>query len=80
VKPKHTLQEWKDVDVYAKDDVFSDQKASLLTFDGKKGQEHWLAFYNFYVITRYNHSSLYALAAYQLSQEIKAERDKQKSK
>ena len=44
---------------------------ALIELELKKGKEHWVAFHNFYVITRYNHSELYAMAAYQLAQEIK---------
>lgn len=46
--------------------------ASALRLQGDHGGEFWLAFTNFYVITKYNRSVLYAMAAYQLSQEVKA--------
>ena len=46
--------------------------ATLVTLEGAEGTEHWLAFNNFYVITRYNRSPLYAMAVHQLAQAIAA--------
>jgi membrane-bound lytic murein transglycosylase B len=51
--------------------VAGDAKATILHFQGDAGAEFWLGLNNFYVITRYNHSNLYAMAVYQLSQEIR---------
>ncbi len=51
----------------------SSGKKSLHKLVGKEGDELWVGHKNFYVITRYNHSKLYAMAVYQLSRLIAAE-------
>ena len=47
-----------------------DLPATLVTLEGAQGTEHWLGFQNFYVITRYNRSPMYALAVHQLAEAI----------
>lgn len=49
----------------------SEGYASLFDLDGEDRVMHMVGFHNFYVITRYNRSPLYAMAVYQLAGEIK---------
>ena len=48
-----------------------EEQGALLEFEITKGHEYWVGLTNFYVITRYNHSRLYALAVFQLAQRIR---------
>ncbi|TDK24427.1 lytic murein transglycosylase B [Luteimonas aestuarii] len=45
--------------------------ATVLNFQGASGPEHWIAYRNFYVISRYNRSPMYSLAVHQLAQSIR---------
>jgi membrane-bound lytic murein transglycosylase B len=51
-------------------EVDPSRPATLLTLDGADGPEYWLTFQNFYVITRYNRSPMYAMAVTQLADAI----------
>ncbi|MFQ3189585.1 MAG: membrane-bound lytic murein transglycosylase B [Paraglaciecola sp.] len=48
-----------------------DISVKLLEFEQKDHKEYWVGLPNFYVITRYNHSPLYAMAVFQFSQQLK---------
>ena len=48
-----------------------DPLGALIELDGVDGPEHWVGLQNFYAITRYNHSKLYAMAVYQLALRIR---------
>lgn len=45
---------------------------SVMTMQGSDAEEYWVGYRNFYAITRYNHSRLYAMAVFQLAQAIRS--------
>ena len=46
--------------------------ALLVSLQGEEGDEYWVGFQNYFAITRYNRSTMYALAVFQLSEAIGA--------
>jgi membrane-bound lytic murein transglycosylase B len=74
LKPSLPMQRLAGMGVEVKDSPPGDTLVSLVRLENRNGEEYWLGLQNFYVITRYNHSALYAMAVYQLSREILAER------
>ena len=67
------IEQVVDAGVVVDAEVNAAEKVKLLQLENKDGFEYWLARQNFYVITRYNRSALYAMAVYQLAQAIRAE-------
>jgi membrane-bound lytic murein transglycosylase B len=57
---------------YRPTELAPDLPATLITLDGADGPESWIGYKNFYVITRYNRSPMYAMAVHQLAQALKA--------
>ena len=47
------------------------QRAGLIELTTNEGNEYWMAYPNFFVITRYNSSPQYALVVYLLAQQLK---------
>ena len=72
LEPVMRMEHFEQTGIQTPIKVPAQERAKLLALDGEDGTEYWLGFWNFYVITRYNHSALYAMAVYQLAERIRA--------
>ena len=73
LNPQETVTSLSQQGVIFSTALAGDEKSHLLTLEGEDGEEYWVGFPNFFVITRYNRSVMYALAVHQLGQEIALE-------
>jgi membrane-bound lytic murein transglycosylase B len=73
LKPNDTVSSLSGKGVLFVTSLDGDSASRLLTLEGEDGTEHWVGFHNFFVITRYNRSVMYALAVHQLGNEIALE-------
>ncbi len=69
LSPSVSLAESIDLDI--------SQPALVIELKQELSSDYWLGLNNFYVITRYNRSPLYAMAVYQFSQKLKKAHDAQ---
>ncbi len=72
LKPDATVASLSDAGIMFATGLDSSAPAGLVALEGDDGEELWVSFHNFYVITRYNRSVMYALAAWQLGQAVGA--------
>lgn len=70
-KPSISAAKLAALGVTATGDLDSSKQVALIELALRQGVEHWIAYQNFYVITRYNHSPLYAMSVFQLSEAIR---------
>jgi membrane-bound lytic murein transglycosylase B len=70
LKLQSTVDSLSDSGILFATELAGDAPAGLWLLQGADGDEHWVGFHNLYVITRYNRSVMYALATWQLGNEI----------
>ncbi len=69
--PSSTVGDLRKMGVFTDAGIEHSERVSPMKLVGDSGTEYWLGLHNFYVITRYNHSRLYAMAVYQLSEALR---------
>ena len=74
--PTLSVAQWQEKGFRSSNELSPELPAAVLKLVEQDRKTYWLTFKNFYVITRYNRSPRYAMAVYQLSQEIKKGMDK----
>ncbi len=72
-KPSLNRDELRQAGVSLTELPHGDDVIALISLTQRYGEEYWLARQNFYAITRYNHSRMYAMAVSQLANEIRTQ-------
>lgn len=70
LKPKETVAELAKVGFRPVEEIAPETPAAVTRLEEESGDSHWITYKNFYVITRYNRSALYAMAVFDLSEAI----------
>jgi len=73
LKPQSTVGALSKAGVFFPTELDSEAAAGVWQLEGEDGDEYWVGFDNLYVITRYNRSIMYALAAWELGQAVTRE-------
>ena len=75
LKPTRTAGDLRGLGIAVPAEVSNDEPASLHRFEAADGVEYWVGLGDFYAITRYNHSRMYALAVFELAEAIRERRE-----
>ena len=77
IEPSQTLTQLKKYGITSPDAIAVDTKLSLIDLpNGDKATQYVLGSQNFYAITRYNKSYMYAMSVYELGAAVKQAYDK----
>ena len=75
IEPKLTIKQLQEASIITTQSFESERLAALIELKDNENSHYWLGFKNFYVITRYNRSSFYAMSVIQLAEEIRNARN-----
>ncbi len=70
-KPYQSVIEFHEQGYRSSADLEPDRPAALVSLQEVDRKANWMVFNNFYVITRYNRSPMYAMAVYELSEALR---------
>lgn len=77
LEPVKTAAQMRDLGWQSAAPIADDTAVTAFRLEGTDGDEYWLGLPNFYVITRYNRSVMYAMAVHQLSEQLALARGEQ---
>ncbi len=70
IEPLHSVWKLRQAGITPLDSVADDTLSALLELNSQGKRQLWLGFKNFYVITRYNRSTFYAMSVFELARAI----------
>ncbi|MEG2830718.1 MAG: lytic murein transglycosylase, partial [Edwardsiella sp. (in: enterobacteria)] len=69
-KTRYSVSELAQAGLSPQRALADERQVSLLRLDVGSGYQYWYGLSNFYTITRYNHSTHYAMAVWQLGESV----------
>lgn len=74
IEPLHSIKELREAGITPLDPISDNMLSALLELNNQGSRQFWLGFRNFYVITRYNRSTFYAMSVFELAKAIRTAR------
>lgn len=75
IEPIHPVKKLREANIIPLEKTGEERLAALIELKDEDNIQNWLGFQNFYVITRYNRSTFYAMAVLQLAEAIRTARN-----
>jgi membrane-bound lytic murein transglycosylase B len=75
IEPIHPVKKLRAANIIPLQKTGDERLAALIELKDEDTLQYWLGFKNFYVITRYNRSTFYAMSVLQLAEAIRAARN-----
>jgi membrane-bound lytic murein transglycosylase B len=75
IEPIHSVKKLREANIIPLERTSDERLAALIELKDNDNIQYWLGFQNFYVITRYNRSTFYAMSVLQLAEAIRSARN-----